>query len=286
MQNLNTGEAIVRIERPEFDFSLATFPVKISEEKHATKELVVTHSRNTYSSPKENVEELLRESMSGSYLSESKEKNIPEKPKQPIFKAEETKTPKETQKPKQEPTRQASEKEIKVIVEKKEETQHRYLQTLVKKMAESKGYKAIIEMPTADGKGSVDVCIEGNNLRIACEVSVTTDSNWELHNIEKCLTAGYDIVFVCCTEKKAIDALQQKVHTYFDVSIKKKIVVCEPEKLFDFLDQHTVQPAATETKIKGYRVKVEYDALTQEEQKRKRESIAKIVLASLRKMKK
>lgn len=180
---------------------------------------------------------------------------------------------------------QTSEQEIKAVVQKKEETQHRYLRSLIKKVAGSKGYKATIEMPTLDKKGSVDVHIERDNFQIAYEVSVTTDSNWEIHNIQKCLAAEYDTVFVCCAERKSIDALQKRIRETFEEAIRSKVIVGEPENLFDLLDRNALEQVITETIFKGYRVKVEYDTLSQEEQKRKRDSVAKIVLESLRKMK-
>lgn len=282
LQNLGTGEAIARIERPEFDFSLSTFPFETEGKRYALKEEVLSYSRQTYSTPKEQIEIILKESLSVSGIPEARETKTPAKP---AISTQAT-APKST--PVQEKTLspEIAEKEIATVVQKKEETQHRYLQTLIKKMAEAKGYKATLEMPTPDGKGSVDVCIESEGLKIACEVSVTTESNWELHNIEKCLAAGYDIVFVCSTEKKMIETLKQKVQSTFKEPALKKILIAEPEQLFTFLDSRTIQKDTTETTVKGYRVKVEYDSLSHDEQKRKNESVARIVLASLRKMKK
>src|SRR5205085_2897851 len=84
--------------------------------------------------------------------------------------------------------------EVDTVIKRKEETQHRYLQTLIKKMAETRGYKATIEAQTPDGTGKVDVLLEKDTKTIACEICVTTDAAWELHNIQKCLAAGYSIV--------------------------------------------------------------------------------------------
>jgi len=75
--------------------------------------------------------------------------------------------------------------------EPKEERQHRYLQSLLKHIAQEQGYRAVIEEPTSDG-GRVDVGLEQDGIRIACEISVTSTSEQEIGNIEKCLRAGYD----------------------------------------------------------------------------------------------
>jgi len=57
--------------------------------------------------------------------------------------------------------------------EAKGERQHRYLQSLIKRVAEEKSYRAVIEEPTPDG-GRIDVGLEQDRRRIACEVSVTS----------------------------------------------------------------------------------------------------------------
>jgi len=60
------------------------------------------------------------------------------------------------------------------------------------KIAEEKGYRTIIEKPTPDDSGRVDVSLEKNGREIACEISVTSTCEQELSNIEKCLKAGYE----------------------------------------------------------------------------------------------
>src|SRR5439155_11091472 len=80
--------------------------------------------------------------------------------------------------------------------------QHKYLQEMVKRLAEDKGFKATIEKPVLGGKGSIDVALEKNGRLIACEIAVSTTSGWELGNIQKCLAAGFEIVLVISPEKK------------------------------------------------------------------------------------
>jgi len=87
-------------------------------------------------------------------------------------------------------------------------SQHRYLQNLVKHMAEERGYRAIIEQPTPDGQGKVDVGLERDGKKIACEISVTTTSEHELSNIQKCLRAGYDTVILCSQEKRTLEKVK------------------------------------------------------------------------------
>jgi hypothetical protein len=50
--------------------------------------------------------------------------------------------------------------------------------------------------------GSVDVALEKGGRRIACEVSVTTDAEHELGNVQKCLAAGFETVILVRQTRK------------------------------------------------------------------------------------
>ncbi len=56
--------------------------------------------------------------------------------------------------------------------------------------------------------------------------------------------------------------------------------------LFTYLDQVNLPQHQTEATIKGYRINVSYDAMTTEEMTKKRASVAKVVMNSMKKMKK
>ncbi|MBZ0098664.1 MAG: hypothetical protein K8F30_06245, partial [Taibaiella sp.] len=127
-------------------------------------------------------------------------------------------------------------------------------------MAESRGYKAAIEAPVPNASGRVDVLLERNGKHIACEVCVTTDIEWEMHNIQKCLEAGYGLVVECSNDKKTIENLKKKVANTFDKAVQERISIYLPEELFAYLDEQIIKEASTETRMKGYRVKVEYTA--------------------------
>jgi hypothetical protein len=57
----------------------------------------------------------------------------------------------------------------------------------------------------------------------------------------------------------------------------------EVDSLFQFLDAEITKEASTETRIKGYRVKVEYGIVTEEEMRRKTEAVTKAVVDSMKK---
>jgi len=287
LENLGIGEAIARVERPDYDFSLQTIPVPTIEQAEAEqiKADVISRSRQTHGTPREEVEAQLQE------LIAEPEENI-----QPVKNEPAQTSPSATSEPSTTPRPSTAQQEIKPIplevqketfeklIKHKEESQHRYLQNLIKRMSESRGYKAIIEEPTSDGKGRVDVHLDRNGKKIAVEVCVTTEIDWEIHNIEKCLQSGYDLVVECSNDKKTLHALKKKIEGVFKDELKKKILVFEPEHLFQFLDMEVARDATTEVKVKGYRVKIEYNPDPHAETKR--DAVSRTVFDAANKKKK
>lgn len=270
LENLNTGEAIARIERPEYDFSLTTIPQPVIDPDIAdtNKKAVISLSRQAYGTPKQEVEALLMQ------MHEMVHEDVQPKREE----KKETPAPKATE-PIEVPV-----SVVENMAKKKEETQHRYLQALIKKMAEARGYKALLEEPTPDGNGRVDVHIEKNGKRIAVEICNTTEPDWEAHNIQKCFNAGYDLIVACSNEKRSLDNIRKKAEKTLDAAVQVKLMFLEPDQFFQFLDTELAKEASTETRMKGYRVKLEYTPDPSNVAKQKNDSITKTVVeASKRK---
>jgi alcohol dehydrogenase YqhD (iron-dependent ADH family) len=160
------------------------------------------------------------------------------------------------------------------------------LQTKIKKMAEERGYKASIEELTPDGQGRVDVLLVRGDKQIACEIGVTTTKEWETHNIEKCLNAGYEIVIAVPVDRNAAEIMKKQVSEKLHADLQPRVFVLEADELFHYLDKEIAKEASTEKRTKGYRVKVEYDAVSEDIMKQKKESITKLVSDSIKKDKK
>ncbi len=254
--NLNTGEAIARIERPDFDFSI-DIPGTQRSNSEIISNIVIETSRKKYGTPREEVEKILHSSM-GEISSEDTEPVSTKKKKE----SQPTYIP--------EPTPEPSIPKL-IPIEKKTETRHRYLQSLIKKMAESRGFRASIEEPTTDG--FVDVSLERGDKRYACEISVTTEKTWELHNILKCLNAGYHEIYVCSESRPTLNAIETLCKKELSQDQIQKVLYFTPENLFKHLDEIVIKESNTETLVKGYRVKVEYSMEPESAQESKRKNI-------------
>ncbi|NNV53864.1 type IV secretory system conjugative DNA transfer family protein [Limnovirga soli] len=283
LQNLSTGEAIIRIEQPQFDCSLTTLPIpQVNASQRSTQlESVRTSSRHKYASTKQEVEQLLYAMLSGTIPKNTQTlvnapvvANVPgdKVPSDKVVHIEEN-TLQEF--PSEFPELKLNSKKI---------SAHRYLQSLIKQMAESKGYIAIIEMQIPHSQDHVDLVLTKEGKRIGVEICNTTDPEWEMHNIMKCIDANFDLVVSLCEDKVQLEKIRKKCRAGIAEFEKKHVEFFTPDAFFSFLDTYIVAPVPKEeTIMKGYRVNVTYDAVTREEMNRKRASVAKVVLSTMKK---
>ncbi len=277
IQNLGVGQAVARIERPEYDFTIETLQLTQipAEQGDVIKKAIIDYSRNTYSVSRSEIDQIFAFQQTGEDVTTEK---------QPISDFDSVK---EINEPKLEieqvhPVEITDGRTKNQLIEHKELTEHRYMQMYIKKMAEERGYVAKIEQPTDNG-GRVDVLLEKNKRRIACEIGFTTTLEWEAHNVIKCLEEGYDLVVAITTKPTLIPYIQREIQDNLSKDYHSRIMVCEPQSLLKYLDKEAMKEATTETRIKGYRVKVEYSPTSEDENKSKSEVITKVVVDSLRK---
>jgi hypothetical protein len=227
LQDLPTGEAILRVNTSGEDCNLSVVPFESRGD--SCRKRIVEHSRNAYGA--------------GVPPPEKMPQDEP-KPKTP--------RPPPTPEPKmpdanESPTANAYNKR----------REHLYLQALIKEMAEQAGYRVQLEMMAPNGGGLVDVSLEKDERRIAVEISVTTTAEWELHNVRKCLEAGYDTVVVCCGDAKRRTAIAQMIMDSLTQEERQRTVVIRPDEIQTILNVQT-PTRERESVMKGYRVRVRY----------------------------
>lgn len=134
--------------------------------------------------------------------------------------------------------------------------EHTYLQELIKRSAEEHGFRAVVEEQVAGGKESVDVALYRGDLRIACEITVTTPLEYEVGNVQKCLAAGFGMVAVVSPKKTRLAKLDKLLSESLSPEQYEKVRLLAPEELLSWLSE---QPYYEEKgTVRGYKVKVRY----------------------------
>jgi Type IV secretion-system coupling protein DNA-binding domain len=247
LQNLSVGEAIGRIERAEFDFNLKTnllpkVPKEIAEKLRLA---VVHHSREKFGTAKNEVEAHLFSGQTN-----------------PIISAEVTASGELSKSRDQQP-------KVKTEVEKQAfqpdtatDQGHRYLQSIIKRIGENHGFVATLEKQVFGGIGKIDVALESDSQKIACEIAVTNTVDYELQNIQKCMASGFAKVVVISSDAKHLANIRKKAELLISTEQFSKVHFLEPENFHLFMESLKIKsniPIIDETthseiKIKGYKV--------------------------------
>ena len=228
-QRLAVGEAIARVGAMDNDFSLAVSPVQ--PDGTDLTETIKMQSRQQFGVPIQRPDNGM--------------------PEQPVSVHQvPPSAPKHSEVPAAAPNETESLEQVR---------EHRYVQTFIKKMAEEYGYIATLEKPTKDGNGFIDVVLQKEQKKLAIEITVSTDPAWEVHNIEKCLNDGLDDIVLCCTDAKKLQRIQQAVEAKMPVNVASKVRYVNPSDIATILAR-TIPTTNTAAVIKGYRVKVQYEA--------------------------
>lgn len=157
--------------------------------------------------------------------------------------------------------------------------QHKYLQQLVKQLAEERGLRAVIEEPVADGQ--VDVGLHQGDISVACEISVTSKLDYEARNVAKCLRAGFARVWSISPDARRRKAIRSTLEAQLSGEEITRVEFLTPEELVDALDGLAI-PAPDETMVKGYRVRTTRKLVPASEAKERRAQIARILSQSVK----
>jgi hypothetical protein len=285
LQNLKAGEAICRVERAEYDFNLRTFPLPAVPAAGAARcrDAIIARSRERYAVPRETIETAERQRVT----------SLAELPaRREAVASGEARVPR-TSGPVAVPPTPSLRKEAPPPVPRgpvpqdgRGGAQHKYLQDLVRRWAVSKGWKATVEKEILDGLGSVDVALERDGESVACEISISTGIDHEIGNIRKCLAAGFGHVALVLPEAKAIARARDAVAAALEKEDAKRVRVCTPEDFFTFADSLQAESSGREETVRGYKVKVQYRAVGDAEEKARKAAISEVILGALKKLKK
>src|SRR6185437_15873718 len=207
IQNLDTGQAICRIERSDHDFNLKVpFPENADLiESASRRQEVITASRGKYGTPRAVVETLLRPKPEApSHKPDdsgdppgtppsSPKPPLPAAPVPPSISPKSAQPPKapDTPNPTQESTL-AQEPTTPRDLGRGGEL-HKSIQERLQAEARALGFLAEVEKQVSgDSNQAADLLLRRGELRIAVEIALTTTTNQEFGNVKKNLDAGFE----------------------------------------------------------------------------------------------
>jgi len=282
LQNLGVGEAIARIERAEYDFNLKTsVPPDISPELiRKRREEIINLSRDKYARPREQI----GAEMAKAKTAISEKEPVPETQRPSFEEIKEEVKQEIIREPTLSYRRKKAKEELPALAGKGGQ-KHKYYQHLIRQTAEACGYRAMIEQTTEDGSGSVDVHLERDGKKIACEISVTSTDEQELGNIEKRLAAGYNQVILCSPAEKTLKKVKKLTLEKLPEAEREKLLFFSPEQTISYLKQQAAKGAGKEKWLKGRKVKVQFQPVEEEKEKTKLNAIGQVLAGSLRRLK-
>ena len=158
-------------------------------------------------------------------------------------------------------------------------SQHRYVQHLIKQLADERGYRTVIEAPV-DG-GQVDVALYRGEVSIACEISVTSTAKYEAQNLAKCLRAGFTRVWAISNNAKHRKSIEKAAQARLSAEEFANIEFLTTTDVILLLDGLMV-PSTEETTNRGYKVTTNRKTLTPAEAVERRKMIERVLSQSTR----
>jgi len=279
LQSLGIGEAIMRMERADYDFNLETQPLSPidREQGQKRKREAIAGSRARYARPRSEVEQILQKAT-------DRAEDRTEQPEKPPVKTQERLSKKPKKPADESDIRPVSLQEAPEYSPGRGGTQHKYLQSLVKRWAESRGWRAEIEQRVLDGLGSVDVALRKGEQSVACEIGVSSPPEEELKNIQKCLAAGFSQVVHVSSERKVTARVRNLVEENLSEAEQERVRIGLPDDLFALLEQ--LDAEASEQTVRGYKVKVKYKAVGEKEKSARRQAVSSVIARALKRLKK
>jgi hypothetical protein len=316
LQNLDTGEAIARIERSDGDFNLGVpLPEEVDPAQASeTRQRVITASREKYAASRAEIEAAQIRAM-------EVEATVPTK-KPVAKKAEPPKTetvpdaviepppitaevPKETVSEKENVPPIPAEPKVPHTPHPEEPSElrdlgrgaelHRTLQKRLQAEAQSLGFRAEIEGRIKEGSNAAaDLVLRSDDLAIAVEFPVEGSLSYEFGNVKKCLAAGFSRVAVVSLRPKLLVQLADAVPAALGADAAAKVSYHTPEEFISELRKLARSVAAKpkpplppNTEVIGnYEVESEYPMFAPEERKQREDAAIRLIAETMRQTKK
>lgn len=159
------------------------------------------------------------------------------------------------------------------------QSEHRYLQKIVKRIAEKYGLIATVEKQVSGGIGRIDVALENGAIKVACEVAVTNTIEYEVQSIQKCLSSGYDRVIVLPVNEQHLNEIEGLAASTIRTDQNGAVAFLKPDDFHLYLERLCSDnpDMSGDVKVMGYKIHTSYADATPSAAELIKETIAEIL---------
>ncbi|WP_335973305.1 type IV secretory system conjugative DNA transfer family protein [Gaetbulibacter jejuensis] len=273
LMNLCTGEAIVRLGSINDDFNLNTLAPR-EQKNYQIKEEIIRQSRDRYAKSRSEINELLLSLMPKvDFLTD---KEVVKHEVSEDIKSEKANILNQAEQSKPKITHQQKQELIANEIKSQSIREHSHIQRTIKRLGQQHGYAATIERETEKG-GRIDVTLENERLKIACEVSVTNTPEYEIENITKCLEESYHLVMMISKKPKHLKQIEELAKSKLTKDQLDRVVFIHPDNVVDYLVEIKANSEPKTEIIKGYRVITDFEDNPDIDKKYARDSILRLI---------
>jgi hypothetical protein len=308
-QNLETGQAICRIEKANGDFNLSVPPPVLIDpaSAKATRDAVIAASRRKYATPRAEVEAALLTKLNSEdgepppkakpaarpvQAEEAKPAHVPsptvsEKEKSAVKAAP---VPAETPKPEEKPVEAAPPQAEPPRDLGRGGEQHKAIQERLQKEARAFGFSADIEKQLKkESNCAADLLLRKGEVTIAVEITVTTTTDHEFGNVKKCLAGGFSRVAVISPSPERLKHITAAVQAGLGSGAAAKVSYHSPDEFIAELRKIAAEAPKpeppripTEKVVHGWKVRRHGAALSEGQRKANEGNTLNIMLSALR----
>ncbi|MFY0630012.1 MAG: type IV secretion system DNA-binding domain-containing protein [Flavobacteriaceae bacterium] len=264
LQSLDIGQAIMRVGSSAHDWNISTEQLRAidSQEIEHKRTNIVNRTREQYGSPREEIEELLRQLLPKLTVKELDE----QKPDEPILldikkidrlASGEDENIIESIPKTLEPLEEQKDVYLKQIKKQEIIKKHQEIQQYIQAIARQRGFKVEIEKQIKNNK-RIDLVLTRDKLTIAIEVAVTNSIAYEVANIRKCLSSNITKVLVVSESKTHLNNIKKEMTKALSKATSNVLFI-QPEEIGEYLDTFNEKPTK-EQRIKGYRVRTDFSS--------------------------
>jgi len=150
-------------------------------------------------------------------------------------------------------------------------TEHITIQNNIRDLAHQYGWRAELEYSVS--KGSVDVWLQNETHKIACEITVTTPTEYEVHNIAKGLDAGADEVWVISEDTTKLAEIHSQLQN------ANNIVFLTPDDVLAEIESRSEMETSEGSSVRGFSISIRKALTSDTDKSLRQEQLSRLLKA-------